>query len=27
VQRVLGREPRDFTDYVKATVGTGVWHA
>ncbi|MGH3811246.1 MAG: NAD(P)H-binding protein [Pseudonocardiaceae bacterium] len=27
VQRVLGREPRDFTNYVKATVGTGVWHA
>lgn len=27
VQRVLGRDPRDFTDYVKATVETGVWNA
>lgn len=27
VQRVLGREPRDFTDYVKATAASGVWNA
>ncbi|GGR47791.1 NmrA family transcriptional regulator [Streptomyces netropsis] len=26
VQRVLGREPRDFADYVRATAVTGVWH-
>ncbi len=26
VQRVLRREPRDFTDYVTATAPTGVWH-
>ncbi len=26
VQRVLGREPRDFADYVRATAATGVWH-
>ncbi|MFD7667380.1 NAD-dependent epimerase/dehydratase family protein [Streptomyces sp. NPDC059788] len=26
VQRALGREPRDFTDYVRATAVTGVWH-
>ena len=26
VQRVLGREPRDFTDYVTATAPTGVWN-
>ncbi|MFI1254757.1 NAD(P)H-binding protein [Streptomyces netropsis] len=25
VQRVLGREPRDFADYVRATAVTGVW--
>ena len=25
VRRVLGREPRDFTDYAKATAATGVW--
>ncbi|MFE6779573.1 NAD(P)H-binding protein [Streptomyces sp. NPDC057702] len=27
VQRVLGREPRDITDYVNATAATGVWAA
>lgn len=26
VQRALGREPRDFGDYVRATAATGVWH-
>jgi len=26
VQRALGREPRDFTDYVTTTAVTGVWH-
>jgi uncharacterized protein YbjT (DUF2867 family) len=26
VQRALGREPRDFTEYVRTTAGTGVWH-
>lgn len=25
VQRVLGREPRDFTTYAKTTAATGVW--
>lgn len=25
VQRALGREPRDFIDYVKETAGSGVW--
>jgi len=25
VQRVLGREPRDFADYARATAATGVW--
>jgi uncharacterized protein YbjT (DUF2867 family) len=25
VQRALGREPRDFTDYARATAATGVW--
>lgn len=25
VRRALGREPRDFTDYVKATTATGGW--
>ncbi|MGH9900181.1 MAG: NmrA family NAD(P)-binding protein, partial [Pyrinomonadaceae bacterium] len=25
VQRALGREPRDFTDYARATASTGVW--
>ncbi|PVE11667.1 hypothetical protein [Streptomyces scopuliridis] len=27
VQRVLGREPRDFADYVRTTAATGVWHS
>ena len=27
VQRALGREPRDFSDYVRATAATGVWDA
>ncbi len=26
VQRVLGHEPRDVTDYIRATAATGVWH-
>jgi hypothetical protein len=26
VQRALGRNPRDFSDYVRDTVRTGVWH-
>jgi uncharacterized protein YbjT (DUF2867 family) len=26
VRRALGREPRDFRDYVRATAATGVWH-
>ncbi|SEC20421.1 NmrA family NAD(P)-binding protein [Streptomyces sp. TLI_105] len=26
VRRALGRAPRDFTDYVRATAATGVWH-
>ncbi|WP_037681584.1 NAD-dependent epimerase/dehydratase family protein [Streptomyces griseus] len=26
VQRALGREPRDFTDYARHTAATGVWH-
>ncbi len=25
VRRALGREPRDFADYVKATASTGIW--
>jgi uncharacterized protein YbjT (DUF2867 family) len=25
VQRALGREPRDFSDYVRDTVATGIW--
>jgi hypothetical protein len=25
VQRGLGRQPRDFSDYVRDTVATGVW--
>jgi uncharacterized protein YbjT (DUF2867 family) len=25
VQRVLGREPRDFRDYARATAASGVW--
>ena len=27
VQRVLGRPPRDFTDYATRTAATGVWSA
>ncbi len=27
VQRALGREPRDFADYVRAAAATGVWSA
>ncbi len=26
VQRALGRAPRDFADYCRATAGAGVWH-
>jgi len=26
VQRALGREPRDFADYVRETAATGVWN-
>ncbi|MER7011545.1 NAD(P)H-binding protein [Saccharopolyspora sp. NPDC000359] len=26
VQRALGREPRDFTDYARRTAATGVWN-
>ncbi|WP_374775302.1 NAD(P)H-binding protein [Streptomyces sp. NBC_01310] len=26
VQRALGREPRDFADYVRTTAATGVWN-
>jgi hypothetical protein len=26
VQRAFGREPRDFTDYARETVATGVWN-
>ncbi|KAB2339620.1 NAD(P)H-binding protein [Actinomadura rudentiformis] len=26
VQRALGREPRDFADYVKETAATGIWN-
>jgi uncharacterized protein YbjT (DUF2867 family) len=26
IQRALGREPRDFADYVRAAVATGVWN-
>jgi nucleoside-diphosphate-sugar epimerase len=25
VQRALGREPRDFTDYARAAAATGIW--
>ena len=25
VQRALGREPRDFSDFVRDTAATGVW--
>jgi uncharacterized protein YbjT (DUF2867 family) len=27
VRRALGREPRDFADYTRATAATGVWNA
>ncbi|MET9065075.1 hypothetical protein [Streptosporangium sandarakinum] len=27
VARVLGREPRDFTDHARETAATGVWNA
>jgi hypothetical protein len=27
VQRALGRQPRDFKEYVRLTAGTGVWGA
>jgi uncharacterized protein YbjT (DUF2867 family) len=27
VQRALGREPRDFADYVRRTAATGIWDA
>ena len=27
VQRALGREPRDFSDYARETAATGVWNA
>jgi uncharacterized protein YbjT (DUF2867 family) len=27
VQRALGREPRDFAEYARATAATGVWNA
>jgi hypothetical protein len=27
LRRALGREPRDFGDYVRATARTGVWNA
>jgi hypothetical protein len=27
VQRALGREPRDFRDYVRDAAATGVWDA
>ncbi len=26
VQRALGREPRDFTDYARAAAATGIWN-
>ncbi len=25
VQRALGREPRDFTDYARETAATAIW--
>jgi len=25
VRRALGREPRDFSEYARATAATGVW--
>jgi hypothetical protein len=27
VERALGRQPRDFSDYVRDAVATGVWAA
>jgi hypothetical protein len=27
VQRALGRQPRDFTDYAREAAATGVWGA
>ncbi len=27
VQRALGREPRDFTDYARTTAAAGAWAA
>ena len=27
VRRALGREPRDFADYARATADSGVWNA
>ena len=27
VQRALGREPRDFSDYAREAAATGVWNA
>jgi hypothetical protein len=27
VQRALGREPRDFTEFARATAASGVWSA
>ena len=26
VQRALGREPRDFSDYARDTAATGIWN-
>jgi hypothetical protein len=26
VRRALGREPKDFSDYVRDTAATGVWN-
>ncbi len=26
VQRAIGREPRDFTDYARAAAATGIWN-
>ena len=26
VQRALGREPRDFSDYARDAAATGLWH-
>ena len=27
VQRALGREPRNFTDYTRETAATGIWES